>query len=95
MWAELYLGEGRAPARLVEAARADLYAHTLLLAPDLPWVPDGTRDRPDLATHEWFFERLKYWLTTVGRPYEVISGAPADREAYAVAVVERVLSSPR
>ena len=89
VWAELYFGEEQAPPALVELALADRYAFTLLLAPDLPWVPDGTRDQP--ARRAWFFERLRHWLARAGRPYAVISGAGAARLAQGRAAVDGAL----
>ena len=87
VWAEQYFGEGHAPPGLVGFAQADRYALTLLLAPDLPWMPDGTRDQPDPARRAWFFGRLRHWLGTVGRPYVVIDGDGPARLARAVAAV--------
>ncbi len=92
VWAELYFGENHAPPALVRLAENDRYATTLLLAPDLPWASDGTRDRPDPATRAWFFGRLRWWLEHVGRPYVVISGDGAARLAAAVAVLRDEVS---
>jgi nicotinamide riboside kinase len=74
----------------IEAAalerRADLY---LLCAPDLPWTPDGIRDRPDAreALHAEFAERLDLMQATVVR----ISGLGAARETAAVVAVRELL----
>lgn len=67
--------------------RADLY---LLCAPDLPWTPDGIRDRPVAreALHAAFAERLERMQATVVR----ISGVGAVRETAAVLAVTALLS---
>jgi NadR type nicotinamide-nucleotide adenylyltransferase len=67
---------GRAPQWIVDAARAraaDLY---LLCEPDVPWVPDGVRDRGDRRDemHALFASKL----TALGLRYVEIGG---DREA--------------
>lgn len=63
---------GRCPAWIVEEARrraGDLY---LLLAPDVPWIPDGVRDRGDRREemHALFEGRLRdfglRWITIRG-----------------------------
>lgn len=77
----------------IEAAalerRADLY---LLCAPDLPWTPDGIRDRPDAreALHAEFAERLERMQATVVR----ISGEGEARTTAAVRAVSSVLATP-
>lgn len=66
----------------IEAAAAkrlaDLY---LLCAPDLPWTPDGIRDRPEAreALHAAFAERLALMQATVVHVNGV--GAARDRAA--------------
>ncbi len=69
--------------------RADLY---LLCAPDLPWTPDGIRDRPDAreALHAAFAERLERMQATVVR----ISGEGEARTTAAVRAVSSVLATP-
>lgn len=91
-WAELYFGEGHVPPALARLALTDSYPLTLLLAPDLPWVPDGTRDRPDPAQRQHHFARLQAWLDDAARPYVLISGDVPARVAQAIAAVERALA---
>ncbi len=71
-----------------EAARrrADLY---LLCAPDLPWTPDGIRDRPDAreALHAAFAERLAMMQATVVQ----VSGVGAARSTAAAQAVRALL----
>jgi nicotinamide riboside kinase len=74
----------------IEAAamqrRADLY---LLCAPDLPWTPDGIRDRPDAreALHAEFAERLAMMRATV----VPISGMGSARSAAAEQALRTLL----
>lgn len=93
-WAELYFGQGHVPAGLIRFAQTDRYALSLLLAPDLPWVSDGIRDRPSDAQRHHHFARLRWWLESVGRPYILISGDGAARQHAAVAVVEGLRAGP-
>ena len=75
----------------IEAAalerRADLY---LLCAPDLPWTPDGIRDRPDAreALHAEFAERLAMMRATV----VPISGVGTARSAAAEQALRALLA---
>lgn len=76
---------GRCPEWIVTEARAraaDLY---LLLAPDIPWVPDGVRDRGDRREemHALFAEKLQ----ALGLRYVEIRGSREDRFARAAAMV--------
>lgn len=66
--------------------RADLY---LLCAPDLPWTPDGIRDRPDAreALHAVFAERLAMMRATV----VPISGMGSARSAAAEQALRTLL----
>ncbi len=69
----------------------------LLLAPDVPWVPDGVRDRPDAearsAVHRLFAETL----AAAGARVVEIGGDWQAREAAAVAAVSAAMAedSPR
>ena len=76
---------GRAPEWIVEEARrraGDLY---LLMAPDIPWVPDGIRDRGERRDemHALFAEKL----TSFGLPFVEIGGGREARLAAAIAAV--------
>ena len=88
-WAEMYFGDGQVPPGLAHFARTDRYDLTLLLAPDLPWVPDGTRDKPQ--RRDWHFARLRHWLDAVGRPYVLIQGDGGARLTSARAAVAAAL----
>ncbi|HEU4994856.1 MAG TPA: ATP-binding protein [Gemmatimonadaceae bacterium] len=79
---------GRCPDWIVTEARAraaDLY---LLLAPDIPWVSDGVRDRGHRreemhALFEQRFEELKL-------PYVEIHGAREERLSRAIAAIAAI-----
>lgn len=65
------------------ARRADLY---LLGTPDLPWTPDGVRDRP---THrEELFDAFTRALERIGARVVVLRGEGEARTARAVRAVE-------
>ena len=64
----------------------DLY---LLLDVDVPFVQDGTRDGE--AIREWMHEEFVAELTAQGRPFELLSGSFADKQARAIALIENVL----
>jgi NadR type nicotinamide-nucleotide adenylyltransferase len=82
---------GRIPGWIAEEARrrlADLY---LLMAPDVPWVADGVRDRPDQRdeVHALF----RSTLAACGASCVEISGDWDARLAQATREVERILSA--
>jgi len=69
------------------ARRAELY---LLGAPDLPWTPDGVRDRP---THRAeLFEQFSRTLDEFGARKVIVHGTGADRTELAVRAVEALLA---
>lgn len=73
-WAEFLLGV--VPAELDELIATEPPADlALLLAPDVPWVDDGTRYSGAAATRTWFFEHLRARLEAAGARYTVIAGA--------------------
>jgi HTH-type transcriptional repressor of NAD biosynthesis genes len=67
---------GEAEARLEELARRP-YQHTFLLAPDFPFVQDGTRRQENFRDrqHAWYLEAL------AGTPYHLVTGGVAERVA--------------
>ena len=78
------------PDWIVRAARerrADLY---LLLAPDLPWVADGVRDRPE--NREEMHEAFRACLQRVDARVVEIGGSGPDRLARALRAIEEALS---
>ena len=59
---------GRAPEWIVDEARSRAGALYLLLRPDVPWIPDGVRDRGERRAemHALFVAKLRQFeLTTV------------------------------
>jgi NadR type nicotinamide-nucleotide adenylyltransferase len=87
IYCEHYFGE--CPQWIVDAAReraGDMY---LLLQPDVPWIPDGVRDRGDRREemHALFAARLR----TLDLPFVEIGGSWDDRLARAIAVVAQLL----
>ena len=86
-WSEMILGT--CDPWLVAAARARRYDAMLLLAPDVPWVADGTRVLElERVRHHHLIERE---LRDAGRAWEAIRGPFEARERAAIAAVERVL----
>ena len=76
---------GRCPAWIEEEARkraGDLY---LLLRPDIPWVPDGVRDRGDRRQemHDLFRARLEQ----LGVSFREIGGEREERFAAALQAI--------
>lgn len=68
------------------ARRADLY---LLCAPDLPWTPDGIRDRPD--QRDEMYADFGRTLAELHAPVSEIRGAGDARTLAAVASVRAFL----
>lgn len=83
VYAELYYGH--CPAWILEAARVRLGDLYLLCLPDLPWEPDGVRDRPlhRVEVLQRFTSRLTEWNATV----MTISGGGPQRLEHALAAV--------
>lgn len=76
---------GRCPAWIEEEARAragDLY---LLMKPDIPWVPDGVRDRGDRRAEMHDLFRAK--LGQLGVTVREIGGEREERFAAAVQAI--------
>jgi NadR type nicotinamide-nucleotide adenylyltransferase len=77
---------GQCPPWIAEEARArakDLY---LLMKPDLPWIPDGVRDRGNRREemHLAFRRQLEAWKL----PFVEVGGAGEERLRAAVAAIE-------
>ena len=84
---------GACPAWIEAEARvrrADLY---LLGAPDLPWTPDGIRDRPMMR--EELFAAFAAALEEIGARVVVLRGSGRPRTANAVRAVEALLTELR
>lgn len=84
--------EGHCPASIEALAVGRRAARYLLLDIDVPWVPDGVRDRGDrrAEVHQLFV----HTLTRLGAPYTIVRGSWSERFATAVGVIDELLSSP-
>jgi NadR type nicotinamide-nucleotide adenylyltransferase len=80
---------GKCPAWIIEAARARAADMYLVLQPDVPWIPDGVRDRGDRREemHGLFLDKLRDFNLT----FVEIGGSWDERLARAVAVVAQLL----
>lgn len=80
---------GRCPEFIEEAAIARRATHYLLLDIDIPWVPDGIRDRGDRREelHALFADTL----TRLGGTVTHISGTYAERLGLAVSTIDGLL----
>lgn len=82
---------GSCPAWIVNAAgraRAALY---LLCDVDVPWIPDGVRDRPD--AREAIMALFRATLAELGCDVALVSGSWDERTARAVRAVNALLRS--
>jgi len=86
LYAERYLGA--CPEWLAQEAVRRRYALHLLLAPDIPWVPDPQRDSP--LARERDFELLRSRLVSGGRPFVEVRGDRGARLAIALEAVATV-----
>lgn len=68
---------GACPGWIVDAARARLGDLYLLLAPDLPWTPDGIRDRPDQRAE--LHDAFRTWLRRFDAHVAEIQGTGEER----------------
>lgn len=80
---------GRCPAWIVEAARTRAGTMYLLLAPDVPWIADGVRDRGDRRDemHQLFVNKLR----SLDLPFVEISGPWDERFRRASEIIEHLL----
>jgi len=79
---------GQCPAWIVSAAalrRGDLY---LLCEPDLPWEPDGVRDRSEAGARAAMHQAFTATLNELGIPFVAVRGDGPSRTASALAVVD-------
>lgn len=75
----------------IEAAAVDRKASLYLLCNiDVPWVPDGLRDRPDRRPE--MHRLFEFVLTEVGANFVLLSGSPTERLAQARRHVDELIS---
>jgi len=81
IWSEVYF-QGQCQPWILWANHLRRYDLFLLLAPDIPWEDDGTREYAH--TREWQFERLRQELESRNLPYAIISGDFETRTQQAI-----------
>lgn len=64
------------------------YDLILLCDTDLPWVPDGLREYPDLDMRQRLFKMYKDILINDGSRWAVISGRTEERLQTAISVID-------
>lgn len=78
---------GSCPHWVEESCQAQLGDLYLLCAPDLPWVPDGVRDRPDERDRAVMHEAFAETLRSIGARVVPVAGIGPAREARAMDTV--------
>lgn len=89
LWYQELFGE--VPDSVLELARSECPDLTVVLKPDVPWVEDELRLRPE--TREAFFERCVAILGEMGRHYLVVGGDWRERERDALRGLELAIAS--
>lgn len=84
---------GRCPQFIIDTAVERRGALYLLLAPDVPWIADGVRDRGD-RRHE-MHKLFTAQLTKLGMPVVEIGGDYATRTELAAAEITSLLAKLR
>lgn len=84
---------GKCPAYIEDAARARLADHYLLLDIDVPWVPDGVRDRGD--RREEVQSLFAATLQRYGAEVTIIRGTWEVRWQHALHTVDHLLAAAR
>ena len=87
VYSEAY--NGTAPPALLREVEAHLGDFYLLADIDLPWVPDGIRDRPD--AREEMYHRFRQELQGRRLPFAAISGNPRERLERSVQAIDAFL----
>ena len=85
VYARAYYGD--CPAWIVDEARAQLADLYLLCAPDLPWQPDGVRDRPSASARTTMHEAFAETLDAFGARVALVQGLGDARTARALQAV--------
>jgi len=91
IWGEIYFGA--APEWVRQESRRRRYALYLLLAPDIAWDDDGTREFPHRRDEH--FRRLRDELDARALPYAVVSGGYDARFRAAIVAVDELMGAPR
>jgi len=93
LWSDVLYGTSPDELRRGVEQRCKNYALYLLLDIDVPFAPDPQRCFPNPADRE---KAMRIWRGALDRrhlPYELIRGTWAEREAAAIAAINRLLSS--
>ncbi len=90
LWAHVLFG--RCPPWIEAEARSRSYSLTLLTTPDVPWVDDGQRYQPDLASRRVFFDECRKALEAGRQRYVILQGNWEQRFEDACAAVNRLLA---
>jgi NadR type nicotinamide-nucleotide adenylyltransferase len=85
VYARAYYGD--CPLWIEEACRANLADLYLLCAPDLPWEPDGVRDRPTAEDRRIMHLAFANALDALGARVELITGVGDARTLRALQAV--------
>ena len=91
VWAEMLLGHSLADLE----RRIELPDHYLLLDANVPWQEDPLRYYSKQELRLKFFDKIKAKLDAFGASYTLIAGDYTEREAQAIAVVEKMLDEPK
>ncbi len=91
VWAEMLLGRSLPDLE----ARIELPDHYLLLDANAPWEEDPLRYYGKQELRQKFFTKIKAKLDAFNASYTLISGDWAEREAQAIAVVEKMMITPK
>ena len=73
---------------ILKQIAARKYDLLLLCDTDLPWVPDGLREYPDLQMRQRLFKMYKDILINDGSRWAVISGKPEERLQTAISIID-------
>ena len=73
---------------ILKQIAARKYDLLLLCDTDLPWVPDGLREYPDLQMRQRIFKMYKDLLINDGSKWAVISGTPEERLQTAISIID-------
>ena len=85
VYARAYYGD--CPAWIEAECRADLADLYLLCAPDLPWEPDGVRDRPSESDRRQMHDAFERRLNALGASVTLVTGTGDERAVRALAAV--------
>jgi len=84
-----YYNNGFCPSEINEAVLKNHYDIYLLTYIDVPWIPDGQRDRPDNRLE--MFRIFESELKKNNLPYHILKGSQEKRMNKAVALIDEML----